>query len=56
MDVLTLGLWEVIGTPVEGVIGEKKYLSVSYDENDVVTRVGASVPPAAREESKNEPR
>ena len=24
MDILTLGLWEIIGTPIEGFQGEKK--------------------------------
>ena len=41
MDVLTLGLWEAVGTPIEGVQGEKKRLLITYDENDYVTKVGA---------------
>ena len=41
MDVLTLGIWEVVGTPVEGFQGEKKRLMLAYDENDVVTKVGS---------------
>ena len=46
MDVLTLGLWEVVGTPVEGVQGQKQRLDITYDENDVVTHVGSvSAPP-----------
>lgn len=36
-DVLTLGLWEVVGTPAESVFdGEKLYYEVTYDENDRV--------------------
>ena len=30
MDILTLGLWEVIGTPIEATTGEKSYLTVEY--------------------------
>lgn len=34
-DVLTLGLWEVIGTPTEGVFdGTEMGYEVSYDENN----------------------
>ena len=36
MDVLTLGLWEIIGTPIEGFQGDKHRLVVVYDENDRV--------------------
>ena len=42
MDVLTLGVWEVVGSPIEGFQGEKKRLMITYDESDVVTRVGAA--------------
>ncbi len=42
MDVLTLGIWEVVGSPIEGFQGEKKRLMITYDESDVVTRVGAA--------------
>ena len=46
MDVLTLGLWEVIGTPVEGIQGDKKRLVVAYDEKDYVSHIGpVSAPP-----------
>lgn len=39
-DVLTLGLWEVIGTPVEaGSQGDKKQIRVVYDENDRVKSI-----------------
>lgn len=33
MDVLTLGIWEVVGTPVEVLKGDKLYLIVIYDKN-----------------------
>lgn len=45
MDVLTLGIWEVVGTPVEGFQGEKKRLMLTYDEHDVVTKVGTITVP-----------
>lgn len=49
MDVLTLGLWEVVGTPIEGFQGEKKRLLITYDDKDIVTKVGAiAIPPKQR--------
>ena len=39
MDVLTLGIWEVAGTPIEAVQGEKKQLQVTYDQNDIVLAI-----------------
>ena len=36
MDVLTLGLWELIGTPIEGFQGDKYRLIVVYDSEDRV--------------------
>ena len=39
-DVFTLGLWEVIGTPTEGVFdGTRMALQVTYDGNDRVEHV-----------------
>jgi hypothetical protein len=39
-DVLTLGLWEVVGTPTEAVFdGEQMAYQVSYDENSLVDEV-----------------
>ena len=34
MDVLTLGLWEIVGTPIEGFQGETHEVTVTYDEDD----------------------
>lgn len=31
MDFLTLGIWEVVGTPVEAVQGKRYQMTVSYD-------------------------
>jgi len=39
MDVLTLGLWEIIGTPIERLQGEKKEITITYDSNDKVISV-----------------
>ncbi|MGB7291282.1 MAG: hypothetical protein WBD99_03835 [Thermodesulfobacteriota bacterium] len=41
MDVLTLGLWEVIGTPIEAVSGseqQSRYV-IYYDENQKIQKV-----------------
>ena len=39
-DVFTLGLWEVVGTPIEGVAnGTKVTVEVAYDTNDRVAKV-----------------
>jgi hypothetical protein len=39
MDVLTLGVWEVIGTPIEGFQGEKHQATITYDQDDRVLRI-----------------
>ena len=39
MDVLTLGLWEIAGTPIEAVQGEKYEATLTYDEQDRVTDI-----------------
>jgi hypothetical protein len=36
MDVLTLCLWEIVGTPIEAVQGEQYTATVEYDEHDKV--------------------
>lgn len=39
-DVLTLGLWEVVGTPAEGVFsGDEMAFEVSYDDDSRVDQV-----------------
>lgn len=39
-DVFTLGLWEVVGTPVEGEFdGDSTSYQVSYDKDNIVTSV-----------------
>ena len=42
MDIITLGLWEIAGTPIEATTGEKKGLAVTYDKDDIAIRVGSS--------------
>jgi len=41
MDVLTLGLWEVIGTPIEVVAGSEdvQTIKIFYDEKDKIIEV-----------------
>lgn len=40
MDVLTLGLWEVIGTPTESTFNGKDIVTkVTYDQNNKVEHV-----------------
>ena len=41
MDVLTLGLWEVIGTPIEGFTGTKHQIAITYGPDDKVLAIGA---------------
>jgi hypothetical protein len=39
MDVLTFGLWEVVGTPIEGVQGERFQATITYDRDDKVVDI-----------------
>lgn len=39
MDVLTLGIWEVIGTPIEASQGYKRQILITYDESDHVQSI-----------------
>jgi len=39
MDVLTFGLWEVVGTPIEGVQGERCNATITYDRDDKVVDI-----------------
>jgi len=39
-DVLTLGLWEVVGTPTEATFdGDKTVMQVTYDKDDRIEEV-----------------
>jgi outer membrane protein assembly factor BamE (lipoprotein component of BamABCDE complex) len=44
MDVLTLGIWEVVGTPIEAVQGEKKQITITYDKNNCVKSITGTGP------------
>ena len=39
MDLMTLGLWEVVGTPIELSQGELQRVTVIYDKNDIAKSV-----------------
>ena len=52
MDVLTLGLWEVIGTPVEAIIVKHYDMTVTYDRDMRVIAVNAPVEMIKEEESQ----
>ena len=44
MDVLTLGLWEIIGTPIEAVQGDKRQITITYDSSDRVKSITSTAP------------
>ena len=51
-DVLTLGLWEVVGTPTEAVFsGDKVIYEVIYDKDDKVEKVIPINVPAPKQEN-----
>ena len=39
MDLLTFGVWEIIGTPIEGFAGDTITLQIEYDKNNKVQSV-----------------
>lgn len=39
MDVLTWGIWEVVGTPVEAMGSSKFRVTVTYDKEDKVSKL-----------------
>ncbi len=59
-DIMTLGLWEVVGTPVEaGFNGENASYEVCYNKENIVVSVaplskGTGPAPARPEEEKTE--
>ena len=42
MDLLTLLLWEIIGTPIEAFQGETRRLTIAYDSDDRVEGINQS--------------
>ena len=41
MDILTLGIWEVVGTPIEAIQGDKYKATIKYDKNDKVIDISS---------------
>ncbi len=41
LDVSTLGVWEAVGTPIEGSMNKKEYVSfkVFYDKNEGIKKI-----------------
>ena len=54
LDLLTLGVWEIIGTPVEAIGIEKKRLSIIYDREDRVLAINQALVPKAEPEPAEE--
>lgn len=52
MDILTLGLWEIIGTPIEGFQGDKKRVTITYDKKDRVEAINQA--PVPKDEDAKE--
>lgn len=44
MDVLTLGIWEILGTPIEGFKGSKRRVQIVYGPDNKVIDVISAVP------------
>lgn len=42
LSLFTLGLWEVVGTPLEGMKGEKYFLTVYYNQNEILEKYEVS--------------
>ena len=56
MDLLTLGLWEIVGTPIEANQGDEYELSITYDKDDRVESINQAAkisptPQTAKKES-----
>ena len=44
-DVVTLGLWELVGTPIEAVQGETYRTTITYDSKDRVRHIATEKAP-----------
>ena len=42
MDLLTLTLWEIVGTPIEANMGDKHNLNVTYDKTDKAIAINST--------------
>lgn len=55
MDLLTLFIWEPVGTVIEGMQGTTKYIEVEYDENDYAALIKTlSEPRTARSKASKD--
>ncbi|MGO9021661.1 MAG: hypothetical protein ACLQVJ_25270 [Syntrophobacteraceae bacterium] len=55
-DVCTLGLWEVVGTPVETIAsGEKMTIKVTYDDNLYATKIDIHTESKKEESTDDQP-
>ncbi len=55
MDILTLGLWEVVGTPIEAIQVSKHRITLVYSQDDKIVSINqARVPPPDTEGTKGE--
>lgn len=55
LDVLTLGLWEVVGTPIEGFTGSTHRVTIVYGpDNRIISINQAPVPPPTKAEKKED--
>lgn len=43
LDVFTLGLWEIAGTPIEAFQGEKYEMNITYSKDDKVEAINSTV-------------
>lgn len=43
LDVLTLGVWEIIGTPIEACQGKKRQVIVNYGPDDRVQGINQAI-------------
>ena len=39
LDVASLGLWEIVGTPIEASTGKERELTITYDEFGMVKKI-----------------
>ncbi|OPX19017.1 MAG: hypothetical protein BZ151_11525 [Desulfobacca sp. 4484_104] len=54
MDVVTLGLWEAVGTPIEGSKGNKRQVIVNYGPDEKVRGINQPLTPVGDEEQGTE--
>jgi hypothetical protein len=45
MDILTLGIWEMVGTPIEASQGDKRQITIKYDNDNRVEAITSKILP-----------